>query len=161
LPLQSDKPVSLAVIIGAHGVTGEVRLKLFTDELASLKRHKSYNQGALTLQAIKPNKAGAIARFAEISDRNGAEAKRGTELTVPRSSLPPLDEGEYYHIDLIDLPVETDDDGTVVGHVIAVENFGAGDIIEIQKINGKKFMAPLGFAQVRPDGILLSRDFVE
>lgn len=150
----NDKPVTLAAIIGAHGIAGEVRLKLFTDDIASLKRHKHYNQGALTLTSVKPNKAGAIARFAEITDRNAAEAARGTELAVPRSSLPPLGEGEYYHIDLIDLPVETDM-GDTVGQVVAVENFGAGDIIEITKSDGKKFMVPLKFADVHINKIVI------
>ena len=149
-----DKPVTLAVIISAHGIMGEVRLKLFTDDIASLKRHKSYNGGALNLKKIKPNKAGAIARFAEIADRDAAEAARGTELTVPRSSLPPLGEGEYYHIDLIDLPVETAA-GVAVGQVVAVENFGAGDIIEIKKPDGKKFMVPLKFADVKAANIAI------
>ena len=149
-----DKPVTLAAIIGAHGIMGEVRLKLFTDDIASLKRHKSYNGGALNLKKIKPNKAGAIARFAEIADRDAAEAARGTELTVPRSSLPPLGEGEYYHIDLIDLPVETAA-GDAVGEVVAVENFGAGDIIEIKKPDGKTFMVPLKFADVNAANIAI------
>lgn len=156
----NDKPVTLAAIIGAHGIAGEVRLKLFTDDIASLKRHKTYNGGALNLKKIKPNKAGAIARFAEIADRNAAEAARGTELSVPRSSLPPLGEGEYYHIDLIDLPVETDA-GEAVGQVVAVENFGAGDIIEIKKPNGKKFMVPLKFANVKAAHIIIDGEWAE
>ncbi len=93
--IDPDKPVPLAVIIGAHGVTGEVRLKLFCDSLDSLKAHKTFNAGALTLKSVKPHKMGAIARIAEITDRNGAEAARGTELTVPRSALPELDEDEF------------------------------------------------------------------
>ncbi len=158
MPQNLDKPVTLAVIIGAHGVTGEVRLKLFTDDVASLKRHKVYNDGALNLKSVKPNKAGAIARFTEITDRNGAEAARGTELTVPRSSLPPLGEGEYYHIDLIDLPVTTEN-GENIGHVVAVENFGAGDIIEIKKPDDKKFMVPLKFAEVLENKIVIAAEF--
>ena len=96
-----DKPVPLAVITGAHGVTGEVRLKLFCESLDSLKQHKSFADGKFTLKSVKPHKMGAIARIAEITDRNGAEAARGTELTVPRSALPEPDEDEYYHIDII------------------------------------------------------------
>ncbi len=97
----AHRPVTLAVVIGAHGVTGEVRLKLFAEGLESLTAHKSFNDGALTLKSLRPGNNGAIARFAEISDRNAAEAARGTELTVPREALPPLAEGEYYHADLI------------------------------------------------------------
>ena len=81
-----DKPIVLAAIIGAHGITGEVRLKLFSDDL---KAYPSL-QGAgrtFTLTAFRPAANGAVARFAEITDRNAAEALRGTELSVPRSAL--------------------------------------------------------------------------
>jgi len=67
-----DKPVILAVIIGAHGIVGEVRLKLLCESVDSLKHHKAFNDSALTLKSVKPHKMGAIARFAEIIDRNGA-----------------------------------------------------------------------------------------
>lgn len=143
-----DRPVVLAAITGAHGLGGEVRLKLFGDGPDALKRYKAFNGGALTLKAIKPVKGGAIARFAEISDRTAAERARGTELTVPRSALPPLDEGEYYHHDLIGLPA-TATDGTPLGTVVLVENFGAGDILEIERPAsgdgkpGKRFMVPM------------------
>jgi hypothetical protein len=77
--LAQDKPVTLAAIAGAHGVTGEVRLKLFGEGVAALKRHKVFNQGALTLKSVRDdNKGDAIARFAEIADRNdGAERVPG------------------------------------------------------------------------------------
>lgn len=141
---RGDRPVTLAVVIGAHGVTGEVRLKVFTDDL---KPYRSFNDGRLTLKSVRDGSNGAIARFAEIADRNAAEALRGTELTVPRSSLPPLGEGEYYHVDLIGLSVETDT-GTPVGVVAAVENFGAGDILDIEQPDGKRFMVPVAQAEI-------------
>ena len=132
--------VTLAVVTGAHGVGGEVKLKLFTDDLA---RYRVFNGGALTVTSLRGN----IARIAEIADRNGAEALRGTALCVARSELPPLAEGEYYHADLIGLPVVTPDDATV-GQVISVENFGAGDVLEIERPDGRTFMAPL-----RPEAV--------
>lgn len=142
-----DKPVTLAAVSGAHGVTGEVRLKLFGDGLDSIKAHLdapgAFNAGALTLEKIRSdNKGGAIARFAEIVDRTAAERLRGTALTVPRAALPQLEEGEFYLSDLLDLPVTTDD-GTAVGRVCAVENYGATDIVEIERPDGSKFMVPL------------------
>jgi 16S rRNA processing protein RimM len=141
--LATDKPVTLAAIAGAHGVTGEVRLKLFGEGVASLKRHKSFNEGALTLKSLRDDgKGGAIARFAEIADRNAAEALRSTTLTVPRSALPPLAEGEYYHADLLGLAAVSDT-GEPLGTVVAVENFGAGDILEIERPDGKRFMVPM------------------
>ena len=138
-----DKPVTLAAVTGAHGVAGEVRLKLFGEGFEALKPHKSFNGGALTLSKVRSdNKGGAIARFAEVPDRTAAEKLRGTVLTVPRSALPALDEGEFYYSDLLGLPVLTDT-GEDVGHVCAVENFGATEIVEIEKHDGKKFMVPL------------------
>lgn len=138
-----DKPVTLAAITGVHGVTGEVRLKLFGEGLDALKHHKRFNDGALTLSKLRDDgKGGAVARFAEVSDRTAAEGLRGTALTVPRSALPPLDEGEYYHADLLGLPAVSDG-GEPLGTVVAVENFGAGDVLEIERPDGKRFMVPM------------------
>ena len=141
--MAEDKPVTLAAVTGAHGVTGEVRLKLFAEGLHGLKRHKSFNEGALTLAKLRDDgKGGAVARFAEVPDRTAAEALRGTVLTVPRSALPPLGEGEYYHADLIGLAAVSDA-GEPLGTVVAVENFGAGDLLEIERPTGKRFMVPM------------------
>jgi 16S rRNA processing protein RimM len=136
-----SKPVTLAVIIGAHGVTGEVRLKLFTEEIDNVKAHKSFNDGALTLKSLRPGN-NIIARFAEITDRNGAEAARGTELTVSRDALPLLAEGEYYHADLLGLPCVSTT-GEDLGVCIAIEDFGAGDVLEIEQPDKKRFMVPM------------------
>lgn len=139
---RGERPVTLAVVTGAHGVAGEVRLKLFTEDLSA---YRSFNGGRLTLKSLRDGSNGAIARFAEVADRNAAEALRGTELTVPRSALPPLGEGEYYHTDLIGLRVVTDT-GAPIGIVAAVENFGAGDILEIEQPDGRRFMVPVSHA---------------
>lgn len=144
-----DRPVTLAVIIGAHGVTGEVRLKLYAEALESLKPHKRFNEGALTLASLRPGSNGHIARFAEIGDRNAAEAARGTELTVPRSALPPLDAGEYYHADLLGLPAVSTE-GEALGVCVAIDNFGAGDVIEVERPDKKRFMVPMN-AQAVPE----------
>lgn len=127
------------MIIGAHGVTGEVRLKVFAEDLSA---HRSFNGGTLTLKSVRPGNNGAIARFAEVTDRNAADALRGTELTVARNTLPPLGEGEYYHADLIGLTAQGED-GSAIGTIVTVENFGAGDVIEIERPDGKRFMVPM------------------
>lgn len=145
----ATKTVTLAAVAGAHGVTGEVRLKLFAESIDSLKRHKSFNGGALTLKSLRPNKDGAIARFAEVTDRNAAEKLRSTLLTVPRAELPALGEDEYYYSDLIGLPCVSTD-GAELGTCVTVENFGAGDLLEIAKPDGKRFMVPMN-AQAVPD----------
>ena len=139
----SDKPLTLAAVTGARGVTGEVRLKLFGEGIDALRPHKSFNEGALTLVKIRSdNKGGAIARFAEATDRTSAEQLRGTALSVPREALPDLAEDEFYFSDLIGLSVVTDK-GDTVGRVCAVENFGATDIVEIERPDGTTFMVPL------------------
>jgi 16S rRNA processing protein RimM len=156
---RGDLPVTLAVIIGAHGVAGEVRLKVFADDLGA---YQSFNNGALTLKSARSGNNGTIARFAEVADRNAAEALRGTELTVPRCALPPLAEGEYYHADLIGLAVVTTE-GEAIGRVVAIDNFGAGDVVEIERESGKRFMVPM-----RPEAVptwdsetlVVSADFV-
>jgi len=147
--LDPESRVTLAAVAGAHGIGGEVRLKVFAESLDSLKRHKSFDAAGrtLTLRSLKPGKPDAVARFAEIATREAAEALRGTPLTVPREALPPLAEGEYYHADLIGRTVVATD-GREVGTVVAVENFGAGDILEIAKPGGGTFMVPF-----RPDAV--------
>jgi 16S rRNA processing protein RimM len=135
--------VTLAAIAGAHGIGGEVRLKLFAESLDSLRRHKCFVAGEreLTLTALRPDKIGAVARFAEIADRTAAEGLRGTLLTVDRAALPPLAPGEYYHADIIGLAVVTTT-GEAVGAVTAIENYNAGDILEITKADGRTVMVP-------------------
>lgn len=141
--MAEDRPVTLAAIAGAHGVTGEVRLKLFGEGVVALKRYPAFNDGQLTVSKIKDDgKGGAIARFAEVTDRNAAEALRSTLLTVPRSTLPPLAEGEYYHADLLGLPAISTD-GEALGTCVAIDNFGAGDVLEIERPDGKRFMVPM------------------
>lgn len=159
----TDKPVTLAAITGAHGVTGEVRLKLLGEGFAALKPHKSFNDGALTLAKLRDDgKGGAIARFDGVTDRTAAEKLRGTALTVTRTTLAPLEAGEFYHADLLDLPVVTDT-GEAIGHVCAVENFGATDIVEIEKLDGKRFMVPLTKDAVpdwNAERLVVAADFV-
>ncbi len=138
----TDRPIPLAVITGAHGVAGEVRLKLFADSLDSLKVHKSFNDGTLALKALRQGPNGPLARIDGVNDRTAAEKLRGTELTVPRSALPPLETGEYYHFDLIGLPAVSTD-GVALGMCVAVENFGAGDVLEIERPDTKRFMVPM------------------
>lgn len=161
----SDRPVTLAAITGAHGVTGEVRLKLFGEGVAALGRYRAFNDSTLTLQKLKDDgKGGAIARFAEVPDRTAAEKLRGLALTVPRSSLPPLAEGEYYHADLIGLPAVSTS-GEALGTCVAVENYGAGDVIEIERPNGKRFMVPMREEAVPEwsdlEGLLIDAAYVE
>jgi 16S rRNA processing protein RimM len=158
----ADDQVALAAIAGAHGISGEVRLKLFAESLDSLKRHKAVRVGErpLTLASLKGDRT-PIARFAEISDRSAAEALRGQLVTVPRSELPPLEEGEYYHADLIGLPCETAA-GEPLGRVVAVEDFGAGDLLEIERPDGRRALVPFreGIADLADGRVLVDPEFL-
>lgn len=160
----AQRPVTLAAIAGAHGVRGEVRLKLFGEGAEALRAFSVFDAGdrKLTLKSVRPANQGAVATFAEITDRSAAEALRGAVLTVPRSALPPLGEGEYYHHDLLGLPCVSTD-GRTVGEVVAVENFGAGDILEIAKPDSKRFMVPMNEKAVPEWGeqVVISSDYVE
>lgn len=151
----ADRPIVLATIVGAHGIAGEVRLKVHADDLGA---YRLFNDGRLTLASLRNGSQGPIGRFVEIADRNAAEALRGTDLTVPRSALPPLADGDYYHVDLIGLTAR-DAAGIAIGTVVTVENFGAGDILEIERPEGKRFMVPVAATEIGetitvPDGYL-------
>jgi len=157
-----DDEVALAAIAGAHGIAGEVRLKLFAAGLDSLKRHKQVRVGgrALTLASLKPAKQ-PIARFAEVADRTAAEGLRGQLVTISRAALPPLEEGEYYHADLIGLPCQSPA-GEPLGTIVAVENFGAGDLLEIEKPDGRRALVPFrpGVAELEDGRIVADPDFL-
>ncbi len=178
--VQSDKPgaerIVLAAITGAHGINGEIRLKLFGEGVESLSRFRAFTllrEGTGETCEVSPKrmkddgKGGAIAKFAGIDHRNAAEPLRGMVLTVSRDELPPLEEGEYYHADLLGLAAVSDA-GETLGTVIAVENYGAGDVIEIERpaVEGekpKRFMVPMRPEAVPEWGegrIVISTDFV-
>ncbi len=136
--------ISLAAIIAPHGLDGAVKLKLFTDDADSLKRYKTFAtaRGTLTLLSLRANTNTTIARFAELPDRTTAEQWRGVALTVAPQTLPkPTDPNEYYYSELVGLKVITPD-GVHVGHVRAVENYGAGDLLEIARDSGITILVP-------------------
>lgn len=136
--------VVLAAVAGAHGVAGEVRLKLFAERLESLSAHRRFTAGGrpLTLVAVREGPRGPIARFAEVADRTAAEALRGAELAVSRAALPAPAEGEIYWADLIGRAVATPD-GEPAGHVVAMANYGASDLLEIARADGRRVLVPL------------------
>jgi 16S rRNA processing protein RimM len=159
----TDKRVALAAVAGAHGVKGEVRLKLFTDSAASLARHDDIYLGGAQRRLLSVREAGktAIARFDGIADRSAAEALRGSLVEVDRSALPPLEEGEYYHSDLVGLAC-VDREGQPVGTVVTVENFGAGDLLEVELPDGKRSLIPFrdGIADLEEGRVVLDPEFL-
>ena len=157
-----EKRIALAAIAGAHGVKGELRLKLFSDSIDSLQRHERLHVGGVErrLLAIREGKA-PVARFEGVDDRSAAEALRGSLVEVDRSALPRLEEGEYYHADLIGLAA-FDRAGEKVGSVVGVENYGAGDLLEIEDEAGKRSLIPFrpGIADLDGQRVLLDRAFL-
>ena len=157
------KRAALAAVAGAHGVKGELRLKLFADSVDSLARHSHFTIGGrqYALKEIKDGGKTAIARFEGIADRTAAEALRGSLVEIDRDQLPPLEEGEYYHADLIGLPC-VDEPGRLLGTVVAVENFGAGELLEVERENGRCSLIPFREPMARMDGeqIVLDPEFL-
>jgi 16S rRNA processing protein RimM len=155
--------IALAAVAGAHGVKGELRLKLFSDSIDSLSRHQTLYVGGAQRRLLSINDSGkmAVARFEGVDDRSTAEALRGALVEVDRSALPPLEEGEYYHADLIGLEA-VNRDGNRVGMVAAVENYGAGDLLEIALPDGKTSLIPFreGIADLVDGRILLDPEFL-
>ena len=162
-PAASAKRIALAAVAGAHGVKGELRLKLFSDTADSLAVHEKLYVGGAERRLLAIRDAGktAVARFEGISDRSAAEALRGSLVEVDRSALPPLEEGEYYHADLIGLAA-VDPVGNLVGTVIAVENYGAGDLLDIENKDGKRSLIPFkrGIADLADGWIVLDPEFL-
>jgi 16S rRNA processing protein RimM len=128
-------------VSGAFGVRGEVRIGTYTEDPMALARYKRLlredGSPALTITSARPAKGGLIARCPEIATKEAADAMRGLRLHVPREALPePEDEDEFYLTDLIGLVAETEE-GDRLGTVKAVQNFGAGDIIELDPGGGR------------------------
>ena len=159
----TDKRVALAAVAGAHGVKGEVRLKLFSDSVASLVQHAKVYVGGVEhrLLGVRDGGKTAIARFEGIADRSVVEALRGQLVEVDREDLPPLEEGEYYYADLVGLSC-VDRDGQSLGAVISVENFGAGDLLEVKLTNGRRSLVPYrdGIADLEDGRVVVDPEFL-
>jgi 16S rRNA processing protein RimM len=135
---------------------------LFSADTASLAAQSVVLVGGAPrrLLSAKPAGKGAIARIEGVGDRAAAEALRGSLIEVDRDSLPPLAEDEYYHADLIGLPC-VDSAGEPLGRVVAVENYGAGDLLEVER-DGRRALIPFkpGLADLADGRITLDPDFL-
>ena len=142
---RAESRVCVGAIMGAHGVRGEVRIKCFTQRPQDVGAfgpvETEDGKRRFTLKVTRSVKEGVAASLSGIADRDVAEALKGVRLYVARSALPtlPEDEDEYYLADLIGLAVRWTDgppeagakEGAKEGKVIAVHNFGAGDLVEV------------------------------
>lgn len=130
--------VLLGSFANAHGIRGEVQVRTYTGAPEAIATYGplSDKSGARTfkLKVVRVTDKGIIARVEGIADRNAAETLKGIELYIERAKLPAASEGEYYHADLIGLRAVSPE-GKEIGKIIAVANFGASDLLEIQ-LNG-------------------------
>jgi 16S rRNA processing protein RimM len=140
----SEKLILVGVVTGAHGVGGAVRLKSFTarpEDIAGYGPLADEAGRCHQLRLVGAGKGVLLARLAGVEDRNAAERLRGLRLYLPRSALPPAGADQFYHADLIGLTA-VGDDGTRIGRVRAVHDFGAGDALEIEREAAPPAMVP-------------------
>ena len=131
--MESNKRILVGKIVAPQGIRGEVRVQTFTATPGDLKNMPVFgnNVAADTFHFVRalPNTNVIIAQIDGVADRNSAETLRGTELFVNRDDLPATHDGEYYQADLIGMVVVRD--GVELGRVACFQNFGAGDIMEL------------------------------
>ncbi|MBX3596552.1 MAG: ribosome maturation factor RimM [Rhizobiaceae bacterium] len=147
---QPKNPVMLAVIGAAHGIKGELRVKTFTGDPLALADYGllfDRDGNSYEVESIRPQQEVVVVRLKGISDRTQAERLNGTELFVDRSRLPPAEDGEFYHDDLVGLNVR-DESGATIGKVTAVQNFGGGDVLELRVHGRKGVLIPFTHAAV-------------
>ncbi|PWR22088.1 ribosome maturation factor RimM [Zavarzinia compransoris] len=136
--------VCVGAVAGAHGIRGEVKVKPFTEDPMAVGGYGPVltSKGlTLELQPLRVQGTAVVVRIDGVDDRNKAEALRGQRLYVPRAVLPEPDEDEFYHADLLGLPV-LDGAGTRLGTVAAIQDFGAGDMIEVAFDGGGSAFLP-------------------
>ncbi|MCB1484621.1 MAG: ribosome maturation factor RimM [Hyphomicrobiaceae bacterium] len=141
---QDDKPstnVLLGTIATAHGIRGEVMLRTYTGDPEAIADYGALSDKSgkrtFKIKSLRVTPKGVIARIEGVNDRNQAESLRGTDLYVLRAQLPATEEQEFYHADLIGLEARNAD-GEIVGEIVAVANFGAGDLLEVRKAGTKQ-----------------------
>ena len=143
--MPSERLILVGRVAGAFGVKGEIRLTAYTAEPGAMLVYRDLKRAdgsvALTLVSGRAQKGALIARAREVTTREEAEALRGLELYVSRAALPALDEDEFYLADLVGLAAIAPD-GTQLGRVKDVQNFGAGDLIEIEPPTGPSWWLP-------------------
>ena len=139
------KRILIAQISTAHGIKGLVKLRYFGESIEDVEDYNPFytsetGHDTLTLHIKNYNKNAYIAEIEGINDRNQAEALRNIELYIDEDKIPEPDEGEYLQKDLVGC--EVIDHGKVIGKVIAVTDFGAGDLLDIKPISAESFYLP-------------------
>jgi 16S rRNA processing protein RimM len=143
--------VCVGVIVGAQGVRGAVRVKPFTASPEAIGSYGPVEDEAggrrLALRVVGQAKGVVVATLAGVADRDAAEALKGVRLYVPRTALPAPEAEEWYHADLLGLAAVLAD-GTELGRVAAVHEYGAGDSLEIERPQGAPVLVPFTRAAV-------------
>lgn len=155
MPEGSNKRVCLGRITGAHGLKGEVRIRTFTETPGAIAAYGPLRDEAgarrFEISELRPDKGGVVARLSGIDTREAADALKGVELYVTRAQLPEADgEEAFYHADLIGL-VALDGNGAALGQVVAVQNFGAGDLLEVRPATGGQTVLVPFTQEIVPD----------
>lgn len=131
-----DRLILLGEIGSAHGIKGEVSIRTFTEDPADIAAYGPLSDKAgkrtFKIAGLRVSAKAVIARLQGVDDRTAAEKLRNTGLYVKRSQLPELEPGAYYYEDLAGLAA-VDPDGSVLGTVVGVVNYGAGDLVEISR----------------------------
>jgi 16S rRNA processing protein RimM len=134
MPEDRSDLVRVGAITGAHGIKGEVKLRSFTsnpDQIANYGPLTTTSGATVEIETLRMQKDGFIVRLNGVSNRNAAEALKGQELFIARKTLPEVEEDEVYMHDLIGMKAKLGDE--TLGHVVRVVNFGAGDLLEIER----------------------------
>jgi len=142
MPPMNDDRLLLGEIGAAQGLKGEVRLKSYTEDPAAIAAYGPLDtdaRGPIEIESVRVTPKALIARIKGVTTREGAEALNRTKLYLSRARLPESEEDEWYQADLIGLAV-VGEDGEPLGRLIAVHNFGASDIIEINREGGKNVL---------------------
>ncbi len=141
----TPRRLCLGVVTGARGIRGAVRVRAFTgraEDVAAYGPLTDETGGrSFTLTDLKPIRGGVAARVEGVEDRTAAEALKGTRLYVARDALPDLEGDEFYHADLLGMRAVSADGGEL-GRVLALHDFGAGDVLEVERAHGPPLVVP-------------------
>jgi 16S rRNA processing protein RimM len=147
----SAKRLCVGIVTGPHGIRGAVRVKSFTADPADLAAYGPVSDETgsrrFGLRVVGTLKGVVLVEFDGVADRNAAEALKGLRLYVDRGQLPPPDEDEFYHADLIGLSARLQD-GTTLGTITGLYDFGAGESVEITGAKGETVLVPFTKAAV-------------
>ncbi|MEE4013172.1 ribosome maturation factor RimM [Roseibium sp. FZY0029] len=142
---EDDQKVLMAKIGAAHGIRGEVRVKPYGDDPLSFADYGILTtrdgKRSFEVERARVQKTVVITKFKGIADRNQAEELNGIDLFIDRDQLPEPEEDEFYYSDLTGLDV-LDQTGETLGKIIAVQDFGAGDLLEVRPKRGRSFYIP-------------------